>query len=107
MDLDVHIYKDRIVVTKDSGSQSFFPATDYSTQRLLVGNFTAAQVCLRAAVKEMGGLNPFRFSSLTLRIHPRECIEGGMSEIETRILKELGHGAGAKKVEVILNGQAV
>lgn len=105
MDLDVEIYKDKMVASRDGSSQVFKPLASFSTSRLLVGYFRIAQDCLKTAVRGMGGLGIFR--RRTLRLHPMECTEGGLSEVELRVLKELGHGAGAKKVEVILNGQAV
>lgn len=107
MDLDVEIYKDRMVVKRDGITQTFFPISSFSTTRLLVGNFLVAQNCLKAALKEIGGFSILGLGRPGLRIHPKECIEGGLSEIELRILRELGHGAGAKKVEVIVDGRSL
>jgi rod shape-determining protein MreB and related proteins len=107
VDLDVEIYKNKIVLLKESERQTFTPTTNFSTTRLLIGTFLPAQDCLKAAVKAAGGAFWLGLGRSKLRIHPMEYLEGGLSEIEVRILKELGHGAGVKSVEIIVNGQAV
>lgn len=107
MHLDIEIYKDKIVVLKDGHPQTFTPASSFSTTRLLVGKFLPAQDCLKLALKEVGAFSVFNLGGPRLRIHPKDYLEGGLSEIEMRILRELGHGAGARKVEVVVNGQVL
>lgn len=70
----------------------------FSHQRMLVGNFTEAQRCLKAAVSEARGSG---FSmSISVVIHPREKIDGGLTQVEERLLQELAASAGASKVVV-------
>ena len=64
--------------------------------RMLVGDFLAAEACLKAAIGELGA------GGLALKtemlMHPLERLEGGLTLIETRCLEELGRGAGAGAV---------
>ena len=71
----------------------------FTTTRMLVGNFTAADQALKAAMR---GIVKGRFMLTKPRvlIQPLELIEGGLSQIEERALHELALGAGASKVVV-------
>jgi len=70
----------------------------FSHQRMLVGNFTAAQECLKATLSEARGSGLAFLTSVV--IHPLEKIDGGLSQVEERLLHELAVGAGASKVFV-------
>ncbi len=71
---------------------------------MLVGDFTAAESCLRALVAGARG------SGLVLKtnmlIHPMERPEGGLTQIESRVFHELAMGAGASKA-VVWTGAAL
>jgi rod shape-determining protein MreB len=65
---------------------------------MLVGNFTAAQECLKAALSEARGTG---FSiSTSVVIHPLEKTDGGLTQVEERLFHELAAGAGASRVFV-------
>ena len=84
----------------DSAAEATFEAQPpFTTARLLIGQFSAAENLLRRALKETvkGGL--FAVSPQVL-IQPLEMIEGGLSEVEERVLREVAMGAGASKVVV-------
>jgi rod shape-determining protein MreB len=82
----------------DSSSIQRNATPGFSHQRMLVGNFTAAQDCLKAAISEARGSG---FALLTsVVIHPLEKIEGGLTQVEERLFHELAVGAGAAKVFV-------
>jgi rod shape-determining protein MreB len=82
----------------DSRSIQLNATPGFSHQRMLVGNFTAAQECLKAAISEARGSG---FALLTsVVIHPLEKIEGGLTQVEERLFHELAVGAGAAKVFV-------
>ena len=82
----------------DSRSLQRIANPAFSHQRMLVGNFTAAQECLKAAVSEARGSG---FALLTaVVIHPLEKIDGGLTQVEERLFHELAVGAGASKVFV-------
>jgi len=70
----------------------------FSHPRMLVGDFTSAEVCLKALLSEARGAG-FVLSTPVL-IHPLEKIEGGLTQIEERMFRELAIGAGASKVKV-------
>jgi hypothetical protein len=73
----------------------------FSNSRMLVADFSAAQKLLSSAIDT---LLPKRFLRLSippsLLIQPLERLEGGLSQIEERILLEVGHSAGTRKVVV-------
>lgn len=78
----------------------------FSNVRLLVADFAAAQQLLQSGVTE---LLPRRFLRLSwppqLLIQPLERLEGGLSQIEERILMELGLGCGARTVRLHLGAE--
>jgi hypothetical protein len=78
----------------------------FSNQRLLVADFNAAQKLLRRGLAQ---LLPRRFLRLSLPpqllIQPLEYLEGGLSQVEERILLELGLGGGARKVRLHLGAE--
>jgi hypothetical protein len=78
----------------------------FSNQRLLVADFSAAQQLLRRGLAQ---LLPRRFLRLSLPpqllIQPLEYLEGGLSQVEERILLELGLGGGARKVRLHLGAE--
>src|SRR5690349_16304684 len=75
------------------------PATAFTTQRLLVGHFANAETALKAGFRNAMGSGWFK-PSPDVVMHPLEMTEGGLSEIEDRILRELAIGAGARRVSV-------
>ncbi len=75
--------------------------TPFTTTRLLVGQFAAAENALKDALKQVSQ-GYMWFSSPDIVIHPLEMVEGGLSEIEERIIHEVAVGAGAKRVVVWL-----
>lgn len=71
----------------------------FTTTRLLVGQFQEAESLLRQAIREVSGRGLFQVSPIVV-IHPIEMIEGGLSEVEQRIFRELALGSGARNVFV-------
>lgn len=69
---------------------------EFSHPRMLVGNFSAAQACLKSLVSEIRGLALFTPAV----IHPLATLEGGLSQVEETTLRELARGAGASRVLV-------
>ena len=70
----------------------------FSHQRMLIGNFAEAQRCLKTAVSKARG-SGFAFSTAVV-IHPLEKTDGGLTQVEERLLQELAASAGASKVIV-------
>ena len=75
------------------------PTPGFSTSRLLVGQFRTAQSALKDAIGKVIGKGLFTGSPGVV-IQPLEMIEGGLSEIEERVFRELALGAGAARVVV-------
>jgi rod shape-determining protein MreB and related proteins len=80
------------------------PEAPFSTTRLLVGQFESAQRTLKSTLAQVG--SGWFLVSPNVLMHPLEMVEGGLSQIEERILQELAVGAGAKKV-IIFVGPAL
>lgn len=73
------------------------PASPFSTERLLVGMFSIAESALRGALAKVRGR---RLRKDRVLIQPLEMIDGGLSEVEERVLLELAAGAGCGKAVV-------
>ena len=73
----------------------------FSTTRLLIGQFVIAQNTLKEGVKQVSKERLFPILPHMV-IHPLEMVEGGLSEIEERIFREVAIGAGASKAVVWL-----
>jgi hypothetical protein len=72
----------------------------FTGRRLLVGDFPAAEETLKKGMVEvMKGRAWFRPAPVIV-MHPLEMIEGGMSQVEARLLYEMAMGAGAAKAIV-------
>ena len=71
----------------------------FTSQRMLIGDFTAAERALKVSLKEIAKGRIFSIAPHVV-IQPLEKIEGGLCEIEERIIREIAIGAGASKVVV-------
>jgi len=86
----------------ESGVDTTFQAVaPFSTVRMLIGEFTAAEQAFKAALKNAEKDRLFRPAPQIL-MHPLEMIEGGLSQIEERTFLEVALGAGASKAMVWL-----
>ncbi|GAB4186245.1 MAG: YjaA family stress response protein [Wenzhouxiangellaceae bacterium] len=84
----------------ESGNQLMVKsARPFTTERLLVGDFSAAVEALYPAIQQLykdKWLSP----SPVIIVQPMEMIEGGLSQVEDRLLRELVDRIGARKVVV-------
>ena len=84
-------------VENNSQAQVISPEP-FSTDRQLVGQFTIAEACLKDGLGRVRkGL--FDVSPIVV-IQPTEIMDGDLSEIEERLLKELALGAGGRKAVI-------
>lgn len=74
------------------------PDTPFSHPRMLVGDFISAQGAVKAAVADVRGAGFARW--IRLLVHPTQLVDGGLSQVEDRVMRELASGAGAGKVIV-------
>ena len=91
-----------MVISANESSKIVTPESDFTTSRLLVGDFAEAEECLSRGLQEIGIRRFLRFGKLTIHFYPREMSEGGISEIEQRVYRELGMSAGANRSEIHL-----
>ena len=75
-------------------------AAGFSTPRLLVGTFTEADSLLKSAVEECVVASEFMPARRLFVMHPLELVDGGLSQVEHRVLLELAAGSGASKAVV-------
>ncbi|WP_409422744.1 hypothetical protein ABHF91_07015 [Pseudaeromonas sp. ZJS20] len=80
-----------------SGWESSNTQEPFTTDRLLVGQFSAAEPVLLKLTKEIQPKSLFKKRSKVV-IQPMEMGDGGLSEVVERIFRELALGAGAIKV---------
>ncbi len=71
----------------------------FDHKRWFVGDFACAEKVLQYAVREVLGHNKFVLSPRIV-MHQLEKVDGGLTDIEERVLKELAMGAGAREVLV-------
>jgi rod shape-determining protein MreB len=95
----VRIYENRVHIRNidDRKEIELTASSPFTTERLLVGNFTVAQTLLKRGLKIVMGK---KFFAPAILMHPIEKIDGGLSQVEERVLKDLAIIAGAQKVLV-------
>lgn len=73
----------------------------FSGIRNIVSNFNNANETIEAALSELGLRRSFFPPRLKILMHQLEGLEGGLSDIEKRALRDLAEIAGANKVEIL------
>ncbi|WP_075187229.1 hypothetical protein [Teredinibacter haidensis] len=102
IDVYVKVYRNKFVIRLLDGSEIqkvSVPSKAFTTERLLVGSFSAAESCL---TKEIKAIIPKRIFAAkpAILIQPMEMVEGGLSEIEDRVFRELALGSSAYRVSL-------
>ncbi|NVJ59493.1 MAG: 1-pyrroline-5-carboxylate dehydrogenase [Gammaproteobacteria bacterium] len=106
-DLYVKVSKNKLVaknLSTNSSWQSITPEKPFTTDRLLVGTFSAAEPTLAQLVKKLLPKGLLKKSPQIL-IHPVDMVEGGLSEVESRVFRELAFGAGACRVVLYVGSE--
>jgi rod shape-determining protein MreB and related proteins len=73
--------------------------TPFTTNRLLMGDFLAAEAALRKACAEVQA-GPKYLAAPRVVMHPLEMVEGGLSGVENRVFMEVADCAGAERIAV-------
>jgi hypothetical protein len=68
----------------------------FSTSRLLVGTFSEAEGLIRELRNKVAPKSFFKAAHVAV-VHPGEMVDGGLSQVESRIFTELAIGTGARK----------
>jgi rod shape-determining protein MreB len=69
----------------------------FAHPRSLLSDFVIAELLLKAFIYELRGMRWFQLAPQIV-MHPLGEIEGGLTQIECRALRDLGLGAGASEV---------
>ena len=103
MIVEIEVFKNRFVMKYGGEAKTLIPEKPFSTNRILIGDFIAAENCLVAGAKEMRirRFPPFlSFMRPVVHFFPKELNEGGLSPVEKRTLYELGFRIRAKEVVI-------
>ena len=88
MKVRFQIFKNRMVVSNGIQEVEVRSSAPFSTERLLVGNFDSAWACAETAEKKLSIKGWFK-NKPTVVVEPKEMIEGGLCQVEERVLMEL------------------
>ena len=88
----------RVRNLKSKREASFDAQPPFTTTRLLIGRFREAEQLLERALREMA--DGIFAQAPQVLIQPLEMSEGGLSDVEERVLREVAIGAGAAKAVV-------
>lgn len=102
----VRIYVNKFIVKSIENNEEVIDnATKaFTTTRLLVGNFLMAESILTKAIKTVGNSSWFSAKPIIV-MHPMAMVDGVLSEVEDRVLRELAASAGARKILIWVGKQ--
>lgn len=89
-----------------AGTANIEVTNPFSHPRLLIGDFHKAEKILMHAVREVCAKKLFPPSPRVV-VHPMEKLEGGLTDIELRVFRELCIGVGAREVVVYVGSPLV
>jgi rod shape-determining protein MreB len=92
----VVIKKNHITIDNFAAAKQEEVSGEFSNARLAIAHFQTCETLLKQAITRVQSKSIFK--KLTLVMHQQDMNEGGLCEIEERILLEIGYGAGASKV---------
>ena len=105
-DIYVKIHPNKIEIKNISASKEWETAhaeKAFTTTRLLVGSFSEAEPLLTKLMKK--AVSGRLLKNIRALVQPMDKVEGGLSEIEDRIFKELAVSAGARSVVVHIGAE--
>jgi actin-like ATPase involved in cell morphogenesis len=73
----------------------------FSSTRNVVSSFNPASETIQSALEELGLTGRSFLSKMNILIQQQEGLEGGLSDIEKRALRDLAEMAGANKVFIL------
>jgi rod shape-determining protein MreB len=95
----IKIYENRVHIRniEDGKEIALSSESPFTTERLLIGIFTVAKALLTKGIKLIMGR---KFFAPAILMHPLEKVDGGLSQVEEIVLKDLAISVGAQKVVV-------
>jgi rod shape-determining protein MreB and related proteins len=105
--LYARISSNRIVLRNVLSGKEMTFVTDqpFTHPRMLIGHFVHAEMLLKKAIQQLL-VHSLLKPAPSILMHPLENLEGGLSQIEERVLREMALGSGARKA-VIWTGSAL
>lgn len=94
--LYVTVNKDHITIDNFEANKQEAITGVFSNTRLAIAHFQTCETLLKQAITRVQSKSILQ--KLTLVMHQQDMNDGGLCEIEERILLEIGYGAGASKV---------
>lgn len=79
----------------------------FSSTRNVVSSFNPANETIQSVLQELGLTGRFFLSKMNILIQQLEGLEGGLSDIEKRALRDLAEMAGANKVFILEESEPV
>lgn len=103
----IKIRKDHIEATDLKSGQTFSERAikPFSGVRNVVSNFNNANETIASVLLNFGLRGSFFQDRLKVLIHQLEGLEGGLSDIEKRALRDLAEMVGANKVQILEQSQ--
>ncbi len=97
----IQFYENRIKVSRLDTQESVEEKSEeaFSSSRLIIGDFEIAETCLRTMIKKLWN-SRWGLPQLFALVQVMEKCEGGLSNVEKRVIKEVVERCGAKKVKI-------
>jgi len=97
----VQLFKDKIVarLIETGETNKYLVENSFHHPRMLVGDFQVAESELTKAVSPLFGKGFIKRTPIFI-MHQREMLDGGLTKIEIKVLKELGLGAKAREAHI-------
>ena len=92
----VKVFRDRMTIERlEGGGRPYeaLPVLPFTTRRLLVGQFDVAEHYLQQGLKWLGE-NAWLKPGPQLIVQPMEMTDGGLSQVEERVIMDMAYGAG-------------
>ena len=105
----IKVTRDHIEATDLVRGQTFSKRAikPFSSTRNVVSNFDNANETIASVLLNLGLRGSFFQPQLKILMHQLEGLEGGLSDIEKRALRDLAETAGANKVQILEQSQPV
>jgi len=99
----VKIYDNQIEATNLITGQtiSLNATAKFSSSRIVIANFNNAEILLRSVLQELGLIKKILSPRLKVLMQIMENIEGELSDLETRGLRDLAEQAGAADIYIL------
>ena len=94
-DLYVQVWRSRLLVENLRTGERSAVEEGFGHPRLLIGDYRLAEHAIKRALGRVLGVQEWPHRVL---VHVQEELDGGVSEVEVRALRELGLHAGAHEV---------